>query len=140
MIYDKILLTWLTRIKPTFAQFAPPGIQDPGSRDATEIIPNAGKIIGQLPGTETQTNAPSLYQVAGNILTVLISHLIGILGFLAVLMLIYAGFLWVTSAANPDNIKKAKTVIMYAAIGLLLAGFSYAIVRVVTGISMQSTI
>lgn len=44
-----------------------------------------------------------------------------------VIMAIYAGFLYMTSGSNEDNIKKAKNIIIYIAIGLLLLVLSHAI-------------
>jgi ABC-type Na+ efflux pump permease subunit len=42
------------------------------------------------------------------------------LGLIATGFLIYGGFLYITSAGNDENINKAKKLIMYAAIGIIV--------------------
>lgn len=42
------------------------------------------------------------------------------LGLIATGFLIYGGFLYITSAGNDENINKAKKLIMYAAIGIVI--------------------
>lgn len=38
----------------------------------------------------------------------------------AVAMYLYAGFLWLTAGAKPENVSKAKTVFKYTTIGLIV--------------------
>ena len=57
--------------------------------------------------------------------------LIYLVGALAVLMLIYGGLRYVTSAGNKTSIEAAKTTIMYAVIGIIIAILAYAIVNFV---------
>ncbi|MCL5795623.1 MAG: hypothetical protein M1338_04705 [Patescibacteria group bacterium] len=54
---------------------------------------------------------------------------IGIAGSLAIIMLIYAGYLYVTSMGNPDNINSAKEIIIGALSGLLLLILASLILR-----------
>ena len=56
--------------------------------------------------------------------------LIGAIGIIAVVMLIWGGYLYVTAGANEDNTKKAKQIVTWAFLGLGLAIFSYAIVAI----------
>ena len=58
-----------------------------------------------------------------------INFLLGFLGLLAVILVIYAGFLYVTDAGGDENIGKAKNIILYAIIGLVIIFASYAIVN-----------
>lgn len=55
---------------------------------------------------------------------------IGIIGLVAVVMLIYGGWLYITAGTNEDNTKKAKGILLWAMLGLGLAVLSYAIVNV----------
>lgn len=55
---------------------------------------------------------------------------IGIIGLVAVVMLIYGGWLYVTAGTNEDNTKKAKGILLWAMLGLGLAVLSYAIVNI----------
>ncbi len=42
------------------------------------------------------------------------------LGFIATIFLIYGGFLYITAGMSDDNIAKAKKIITYAAIGIVV--------------------
>ena len=50
----------------------------------------------------------------------------GLSGSFALLMFVYGGFMWVTSAGNMDRVKKGKQVFVWAAIGLIVVFGSYA--------------
>ncbi|HEX3099854.1 MAG TPA: hypothetical protein VHQ41_02675 [Patescibacteria group bacterium] len=49
----------------------------------------------------------------------------------AVIMLIYGGFLYITSAGNTDNATKGKTAIVNALVGIVIIVLSYIIVQIV---------
>jgi|GEM_PF-6922756 len=68
-----------------------------------------------------------LDQVVRNI----IRWALGFLGLIAVIMVIYGGFLWMTAAGNEQRIEKAKKIIMGAIIGLVIILLSFAIVQFV---------
>lgn len=60
----------------------------------------------------------------------------GILFFLfiiTVIFLVIGGFTWILAGGNEERIGKAKKILMYAIIGLLIVIFSYAIVATLTG-------
>ena len=50
---------------------------------------------------------------------------------ISVIVIIVAGLKYVTSAGNPSAISSAKTTILYAVIGLVIAILAYAIVNFV---------
>ena len=56
---------------------------------------------------------------------------LGLLGTIAVVLVIYAGFLWMTSEGNADKLQKAKQILKSAAIGLLIILSAFAIVTFV---------
>ena len=56
---------------------------------------------------------------------------LGLLGTIAVVLVIYAGFLWMTAAGNEDKIKRAKDVLKAAVIGLVIILSAFAIVSFV---------
>ena len=47
------------------------------------------------------------------------------------IVLIYGGFLYITSAGNADNATKGKTAIINAIIGIVIIVLSYVIVQIV---------
>lgn len=51
------------------------------------------------------------------------------LGLVAVAFVIYAGFLYVTSAGDDGAVEKGKKILIYAAIGIIVVLASYAIVN-----------
>jgi len=65
--------------------------------------------------------------IIGNV----IKAVLGIVGSLALLMFIYGGFLWVTSAGNDEKIKKGKDILLWASFGLAVIFMSYALVNFV---------
>lgn len=58
----------------------------------------------------------------------IIKLFLGFLGLFAVIMIMYAGFLWMTAGGNSDKIDTAKAIIKNAFIGILIILSSYAIV------------
>jgi len=57
----------------------------------------------------------------------IISIILTFLGVIALLLIIYAGFLWMTSGGEEDKIRRAKSVLKNAAIGLLIIFSSWAL-------------
>lgn len=54
-----------------------------------------------------------------------------VVGVIAVFMIIYGGFRFLTSAGNPESTKVAKNAILYAIIGLVIVAFAQVIVKFV---------
>ncbi|MBI4836168.1 MAG: TrbC/VirB2 family protein [Candidatus Abawacabacteria bacterium] len=86
--------------------------------------------LGQstIPRPENLSGTPFL-----QLLTNIINFILGLVGTIAVLMLIWGGFNYLTSAGNSENTKKAKQTIIYAIIGIIIIALSYQIVRFITG-------
>lgn len=62
----------------------------------------------------------------------IINYFLGFLGFLATLMFIYAGVLMVVNSGVEEMITKAKTIMTYASLGLIVILLSFAIVKFIT--------
>jgi len=69
----------------------------------------------------------SLNEVVSNIIN-LFSVIIGVV---AVIMIIVAGFKYITAAGDSNSVTSAKHTLVYAIIGLVIVGLSQAIVRFV---------
>ena len=80
----------------------------------------AGRLEGPGQGT-----------LGGNI-TMIVNYFLGLLGLIAVVFLIYAGVLLVTAGGQEDQVSKAKKIIVYAVIGIVVVLLSYAIVTFVS--------
>ena len=92
-----------------------------------EIITNinialAGTEIDKFPSPLGATNIPVML---GGIVTAVL----GIVGSLALLMLVYGGLTWMTAAGNTEQTTKARNIIVWSILGLVVIFFSYAIVR-----------
>ncbi len=67
------------------------------------------------------------------ILQTILNFALSFLGFVMVVMVIYAGVLYVTAAGNEDNVGKAKKILLYSAIGVVLIMISFAFVNTLLG-------
>lgn len=64
-----------------------------------------------------------------SIFTTVVNVLLFIIGAICVIMLIWGGIRYTTSAGNSANVTAAKNTIMYAIIGLVIAFLAFAIVN-----------
>jgi cbb3-type cytochrome oxidase subunit 3 len=81
---------------------------------------DAAKITG---GTQ------DVYAIVGNIINVILS----LLGLIFLLLVLYAGFLWMTAQGDSKKVDEAKTIIRQAIIGLIVIMAGYAISNFVLG-------
>lgn len=63
----------------------------------------------------------------------IVNFFLGFLGLISVIMVIYGGITYVTAAGNQESIDKAKKVIMYAIIGIVIVLISFALINTVIG-------
>ncbi len=61
----------------------------------------------------------------------IVNWALSFLGFIAVLLIIYAGFLYITAAGESEKADKSKKIITYTVIGIVIILGSYAIVNTV---------
>ena len=69
----------------------------------------------------------------------IIQWVLGILALVAVIMIIIAGFQWMTAAGNEEKVEKAKKVISAAVIGLIIVLLAWAIVIFVANTTANVT-
>lgn len=74
-------------------------------------------------------DAKDAKDVAKNVISVLL----WIVGIASIIVIIYSGIAFITSAGNPSQITRAKTMLLYAVIGLVVSILSYAIVNFIVG-------
>src|SRR3989344_5784497 len=89
-------------------------IADPSSTLQTGVA-----VISQplgLPTTDIRLVVARIIRVA-----------LGLLGIVALVLIVYAGFLWMTAGGNEEKISTAKKIMVNAAIGLAIILSSYAI-------------
>ncbi len=73
------------------------------------------------------------------IVTNIINIALGFLGILAIIIIMYAGFLWMMSGGNPDKINKAKHTLISGAIGLVIVLSSFAIASFILDAIFRAT-
>lgn len=92
---------------------------------------SAGGFFSTEAGTGIAVTANAQGSLGQNVTTI-INYFLGFLGIVAVAFLIYGGVLMVTSAGNEEGVGKAKKIITYAVIGIVIIMLSYTIVTFVT--------
>lgn len=73
------------------------------------------------------------------IIAKIIKIILGFLGIVAVILILYGGFLWMTAAGNEENIAKAKKLLMAGVIGLVIILSAFAITNFVLNSLMEAT-
>lgn len=87
--------------------------------DATSALDQAGaSTYGDASAYEAR---PGLLTTLGNIVRIVL----GLLGILFIVLIIYAGVLWMTSSGNSDQVEKARGIIVQAVIGLVVIMTAY---------------
>ena len=110
---------------------------DPNTYTCTPITNTGSTPGGSAPITLANPFGATL--TPQTLIGKIISAALGIVGSLALLMFIYGGFTWMTSAGSPDKVTKGKGIMVWAAIGLAVIFSSYALVKFVIDGLMKTT-
>ena len=84
-------------------------------------------VNNSLNEVDSGLGGADMKQIINNIINIFL----GFLGLIATAIMLYGGFLWMTSKGNADKITKAKETLINGIIGLLIIMASYAIVSFV---------
>lgn len=71
----------------------------------------------------------------GELVIDIVNYFIGFLGIVAVVIFIYAGVLWVVAGGSEEQVTKAKKMMIYASLGIIVVIMSYSIVRFLTSVA-----
>ncbi len=66
-------------------------------------------------------------QGVAQIVALIINSVLGLLGVIFLVLIIYAGFLWMTATGNDEQVTKAKNILIRAIIGVIIIVAAYAI-------------
>jgi hypothetical protein len=95
-------------------------------------------FIGFASGANISVNSSSTYSTglskisaSSTQLQQILQIVFGIIGGLAVLIILFGAFKFITSSGNPENIAKARETIIYAVVGLVVAALAEVIVSFV---------
>jgi hypothetical protein len=88
-----------------------------------------GDALNSLGNFQAESGLPQadLYQTVGRIINILL----GLIGLILVVLIVYAGFLWMTSQGDSKKVDTAKGIITNAIIGLLVTLLAYGIAQFV---------
>ena len=115
----------------------------PGISFADDACSNKGKILTlkpwysgltnndcslKTPGQDTNSQANYIWKIALNI----VDDLLQLIGYTTVGYIMYGGFLMMTSNGAPDKAARGRKTIMSAAIGLVIALASVALVNFIS--------
>lgn len=93
----------------------------------------AGSLIDPSDNPELISGATGGTGDLKGIVKTILNFFLGFLGFVATIMVIYGGVLYVTSAGNDENVAKAKKILMYAIVGILIILVSFALINTILG-------
>lgn len=96
-----------------------------------KIIDEAVRMIGVIQKVQPGGNSGGYTGNLDDIITKIINVALGIIGTIAVVMIILGGYQYTTSAGDSAKVTKAKNTILYGIIGLVVALLAFAIVNFV---------
>jgi len=88
--------------------------------EAKDILNDTGQ---EVYNQSEVTDSAALAQKVGGIINVVL----GFLGIIFLILIIYAGFLWMTAAGNDDAVGRAKKILINSTIGLVIVIAAFAI-------------
>ena len=101
---------------------------------AADIGSGSTQFGAFISGSGYETTKPNLTLTIAKV----VSALLAFLGVVFTLLIIYSGYLWMTSAGDEGKVTKAKTMILNSSIGLAIIVASYAISVFIIGTLTKS--
>ena len=87
------------------------------------------QLIDNLDNPNEISNATNGQTSARAIILTFVNFFLFFLGLVATIFIIYGGFLYITSAGDDGQTEKAKKILIFAAIGILIILISFALVN-----------
>jgi hypothetical protein len=117
-----------------FAFAAPAMMPAIASAQTTEIGKHVCRgaeslTVDQTPADCSDVNSGS--QSIGERIKTIINWISALIGVVAVIMIIWGGFKYITSSGNNESVSSAKKTILYALVGLVIVALSQLIVKFV---------
>ena len=111
-----------------FPALGMPPIARAATADPSFSLGSSGSIIDSIGNSAGLSGADDLPTIIGRVIGVVL----GILGVVFLVLVVYAGFLYLTSSGEEKSVGKAKKMLTQAVIGLVLIVSAYAITGFVT--------
>ncbi len=117
-----------------------PGASSSGS--ATTATPSSGNATSTSASTDPCTFDNQGNQICNPLqvsdlkafIIKLVKYILGVIALIAVMAIVYAGFLLVASAGNEKVYANARRVIIYAVSGLAISALAYSIIAIVDSV------
>ena len=81
----------------------------------------------ELTNTIKETGYKDVDQTPEAIVGKIIKAALSLIGVVFLILIVYGGYLWMTASGNEERLKKAKTIITNATVGLIIVLMAYAI-------------
>ena len=104
----------------------------PLTTSAVDSVNPLANLKGATPDLLQKGN---IYQVTGQV----VQGVLGFIGVLFIVMIIYGGFVWMTAGGDSGKVQKAKDTIIKATIGIVIILSSYIIVFYIISKLYQQT-
>ncbi len=85
------------------------------------------EAAGQVSAFQNQTSQTYDYNFFSTKIGLIIGTVLTFVGVIFLILIIYAGILWMTAAGNEQSIAKARTIIINSAVGLIIVLAAYAL-------------
>jgi|SRR3989339_860885 len=90
---------------------------------ALSVMPALALNVGLEYGTYTGLGTKDLREG----IMAIVNVLLGFLGIIAIIIILYGGFVWMTAGGNEEKVSQAKKIITAGIIGLVIIFVSFAI-------------
>lgn len=118
MMKKVILLVVVLFLFPSICSAIDLGVGEGG------LLTETAEKSGYDPGTTDVTLAAQIGQI--------VQTAMSFLGVIFTILLVYAGFIWMTARGDEERVKKARSIIIAAVIGLIIVLAAYSISYFVT--------
>ncbi len=107
---------------------------------ATGDTPAGGSITNSIQNFGGQVYGQDEPAHPAQIAATIIQIMLGLLGIVFVILMIYGGVLYMTSTGEAKKVEHAKNVIIYAVIGVLIIATAYAITTFVVNAILRASL
>lgn len=134
MHLNRHLLTATLVLTASFVMvISAPGAMAASSPLGVSLIPDG--CIGRQGATDAKCGLPEMVQIAINLSRILLATL----GSVTLLIVVYGGFIWLTSAGSSERIQKGRKIFEGALIGFVIVIGSWVIINfVIAALTGQS--
>lgn len=119
-----------TTLIPTIATFVTTNPAAAAEKSMIDRLKDFAKGAGYKELGDSATPQVKIAQLIGLIL----NYILGLLGVVFMLLMIYAGFEWLTARGNEQQVEKAKDILKSSITGLIIVVIAYAITAAISAL------